>query len=61
MSTVVRNARVQTFTKVVDGFVDRCLLLLFKYIFIMLSYTKYTHTKEKVHKKEKKEKKTLNY
>jgi len=25
MSTIGRNARVQTFTKVVDSFVDRCL------------------------------------
>jgi len=25
ISTIGRNARVQTFAKVVDGFVDRCL------------------------------------
>jgi len=25
MSTIGRNARVQTFAKVVDSFVDRCL------------------------------------
>jgi len=25
MSTIGRNARVQTFVKVVDSFVDRCL------------------------------------
>jgi len=25
MSTIGRNARVQMFAKVVDGFVDRCL------------------------------------
>jgi len=25
MSTIGRNASVQTFAKVVDGFVDRCL------------------------------------
>jgi len=28
MSTIGRNARVQTFAKVVDIFVDHCLLVL---------------------------------
>jgi len=32
MSTIGRNARVQTFAKVVDSFVDRCLWQVIKYL-----------------------------